>query len=146
MPVETIRWVGGLDGCVELIDQTLLPEQFTYVRCTTAEQIWEAIKVLRVRGAPAIGIAAAMGLVLGVRDCGAEAFEDFVAELDRVKEYLASSRPTAVNLFWALERMERTARENADLPVPELKQKLLDEALRILEEDRAVCRRIGRGT
>ncbi|MCK4376382.1 MAG: S-methyl-5-thioribose-1-phosphate isomerase, partial [Candidatus Brocadiae bacterium] len=144
MPVETIRWVGGLDGCVELIDQTLLPVEFTYIRCETAEQVWEAIKVLRVRGAPAIGIAAAMGVVLGVRDSDALDFPAFAADLEKVTEYLATSRPTAVNLFWALHRMARTARENADLPVPELKQRLLAEALRIVEEDKRVCRRIGR--
>ncbi len=144
MPVETIRWTGGLDGCAELIDQTLLPNEFTYIQCNTPEEMWEAIKVLRVRGAPAIGIAAAMGLVLGVRDSEAEDFDGFMRDLQQVKEYLSTSRPTAVNLFWALDRMEQTARGHADLPVPELKQRLLDEALEILEEDRRVCRAIGR--
>jgi methylthioribose-1-phosphate isomerase len=144
MPVDTIRWEGGLDGAVELVDQTLLPEEFTYVRCETPEQMWEAIKVLRVRGAPAIGIAGAMGLVLGVRDSDADDFESFLADLRGVKEYLETSRPTAVNLFWALERMERTARENFDLSVPELKERLLGEAKRIREEDMQTCRRIGR--
>ncbi len=144
MPVETIRWVGGLDGCVELIDQTRLPGEFTYIRCETPEQMWEAIKVLRVRGAPAIGIAAAMGLVLGVSGCEAESSAAFMDELARVKDYLATSRPTAVNLFWALDRMARVAGESAELSVPELKQRLLDEALRIAEEDRETCRAIGR--
>jgi len=144
MPVETIRWVGRLDGWVELVDQTLLPGEFTYVTCETPEQVWEAIRALRVRGAPAIGIAAAMGLVLGVRDSEARDFDAFMAALIQVRDCLATSRPTAVNLFWALQRMERTARDNADLPIPELKQRLLDEALRILEEDKDTCRRIGR--
>ncbi|KPK62315.1 MAG: methylthioribose-1-phosphate isomerase [Planctomycetes bacterium SM23_32] len=144
MPVETIRWVGRLDGWVELVDQTLLPGEFTYVTCETPEQVWEAIRALRVRGAPAIGIAAAMGLVLGVRDSEARDFDAFMADLIQVRDCLATSRPTAVNLFWALQRMERTARDNADLPIPELKQRLLDEALRILEEDKDTCRRIGR--
>lgn len=144
MPVETIRWKDGLDGCAELVDQTLLPTEFVYVECHSPEEMWEAIKVLRVRGAPAIGVAAAMGLVLGVRDSDAADFDGFMEDLREVKDCLATSRPTAVNLFWALDRMERTARENAALSVPELKQRLLDEALEILAEDRRVCRAIGR--
>ncbi len=143
MPVETIRWVGGLDGCVEMVDQRRLPEEFTYLRCDEPEMMWDAIRTLCVRGAPAIGVAGAMGLVLGVRDSAAQSFEGLMADLLRVKEHLETSRPTAVNLFWALERMERTARENADLAVPELKERLLAEAQRILEEDRQTCRRIG---
>ncbi|MFO7958479.1 MAG: S-methyl-5-thioribose-1-phosphate isomerase [Candidatus Brocadiia bacterium] len=143
MPVDTIRWEGGLDGYAELIDQTQLPEELVYKRCETAEDMWESIKVLRVRGAPAIGIAAAMGLVLGVRDSEAADFAGFMDDLREVKEYLGTSRPTAVNLFWALDRMERVAEENSDLPVPELKERLLEEAHHILEEDRETCRRIG---
>ena len=144
MPVETIRWVGDTDGCVELVDQTLLPGEFEYLQCETVEQVWEAIRVLRVRGAPAIGIAAAMGVVLGVRVARHRGTGAMLAELARVKEYLAGSRPTAVNLFWALDRMERTAREDAALAPDALVQRLLDEALRILEEDKDVCRRMGR--
>ena len=144
MPVETIRWVGGVDGRVELVDQTLLPERFTYIECTTAEQMWEAIRVLRVRGAPAIGIAGAMGLVLGVRGCQAEKHRDFLEKLREVKGYLASSRPTAVNLFWALNRMESKAVENSHLRPAELTGLLLAEAKLIAEEDRRICRAIGR--
>jgi len=144
MPTDTIRWSGDLSGCVELIDQTRLPGEFTYISCRTAEEMWRAIKVLSVRGAPAIGIAGAMGLVLGVRDSQTGDFEGFLADLRRVKDYLATSRATAVNLFWALDRMERIARENASLAVPELKERLLAEAKAIAEEDREICRRIGR--
>jgi methylthioribose-1-phosphate isomerase len=144
MPVETIRWLDGLDGAVELIDQTLLPGQLKYVRCETADQVWEAIRVLRVRGAPAIGIAAAMGLVLGIRGSQARDWDEFLRDLRQVKEHLATSRPTAVNLFWALDRMERTAREHSALLLPDLKKRLLEEAVRIAEEDKEVCRRIGR--
>jgi len=144
MPVETIRWVGGVDGHVELIDQTLLPVEFRYVECRTVEQMWEAIKVLRVRGAPAIGIAAAMGLVLGVQGSEAGGFEQFAAQLRKAKDYLATSRPTAVNLFWALERMERAALRNRELGVGELKGRLLEEALAIRREDEETCRAIGR--
>lgn len=144
MTVETIRWVGGLGGYIELVDQTLLPGEFKYIQCRTLEEVWEAIKVLRVRGAPAIGIAVAMGLVLGVQDSEAGTFDDFLVELRQAKGYLETSRPTAVNLFWALERMERTAVENRRMSVGELKARLLDEAHAILEEDRQTCRAIGR--
>jgi methylthioribose-1-phosphate isomerase len=143
MPVETIRWVGGLDGHVEVVDQTRLPEEFAYLRCETAEQVWEAIRSLRVRGAPAIGIAAAMGLVLGVRGSEASDHRSFMAELAGVKQYLSTSRPTAVNLFWALERMEQAAGGGEETAPAELKEVLLGEARAILEEDREVCRRIG---
>lgn len=144
MAVETIRWVGDIGGHIELVDQTLLPGEFKYIECRTAEEVWEAIKVLRVRGAPAIGIAAAMGLVLGVQDSKAEMFDDFLDDFRRAKGYLESSRPTAVNLFWALERMEGTALENRDMPMGELKARLLDEACVIVEEDKQTCRAIGR--
>ena len=105
MPTDTIRWSCDLSGCVELVDQTRLPGEFVYLACRTAEEMWQAIKTLTVRGAPAIGIAGAMGLVLGVRDSRAADFDAFLADLRRVKDYLAGSRPTAVNLSWALERM-----------------------------------------
>jgi methylthioribose-1-phosphate isomerase len=144
MPIPTIRWTGDLTGHVELIDQTLLPGELKYVDIETPEAMWEAIKVLRVRGAPAIGIAGAMGLVLGIKDSEARTAGELLDALVRVKDYLATSRPTAVNLFWALDRMERVARGNAGLGVPELKQRLLDEALAIAEEDRQTCRAIGR--
>lgn len=144
MPIPTIEWLGGLGGCVRLIDQTLLPTEFRQIECRTVEEMWEAIKVLRVRGAPAIGIAAAFGTVLAIQRSEATTYHEFRSELVRAADYLATSRPTAVNLFWALERMKRTADENCSLPIPQLKQRLLDEALAIMEEDKAVCRAIGR--
>ena len=144
MPQPTISWIGGLDGHARLIDQTLLPSEFVQITCETAEAMWDAIKRLAVRGAPAIGIAAALGTVLGVRNSQASDFDRFEADLRRVLGYLGSSRPTAVNLFWALDRMHRVARENAGKPVPAIKQALLDDALQIIEEDKAICREIGR--
>jgi methylthioribose-1-phosphate isomerase len=144
MPVPTITWEGGVDGCVKLIDQTLLPGEFRIIECRDVECMWEAIKQLRVRGAPAIGIAAAFGVVLGIQSSTAESFEEFQGELSQAIEYLATSRPTAVNLFWALERMRRAAAEHSELAVPDLKGRLLDEALAIAEEDRQTCRAIGR--
>ena len=144
MPVATIEWVGNLrDGCARIVDQTLLPEKIEFADIRTVEEMRDAIKRLRVRGAPAIGIAGAMGVVLGVRDDGSRTFAEFSDHLEAVIDTLASSRPTARNLFWAMERMRDTAARNAGKPVSEIKQALLHEALAILEEDKDVCRNIG---
>jgi len=144
MPVPTIDWVGKLPGKIKMVDQTLLPNQFKFVYCSDVKCAWDAIKRLVVRGAPAIGIAGAMGTVVGIQKSKAKTFKPFRKELKKVTSYLATSRPTAVNLFWALGRMERVAGENSDKTVPELKQILLDEALAILDEDKKICRTIGR--
>ena len=103
--VRTIEWVGDIDGFVRLIDQTLLPTQLAYRDCRSVEEVWEAIKTLRIRGAPAIGVAAAMGAVVGVQTGGDDA-KSLGARLASVCDYLGTSRPTAVNLFWALDRMQ----------------------------------------
>ena len=142
--VSTIHWEGGLDGACVLVEQTLLPGEFRQIRCETQEQMWDAIKRLAVRGAPAIGVAAAFGTVLGIRNSQATTRDAFLADLTKTTEYLASSRPTAVNLFWGLDRMGRTARAAEDLDVPALKQRLLDEALAIWSQDRDICRALGR--
>ncbi|HSW44041.1 MAG TPA: S-methyl-5-thioribose-1-phosphate isomerase [Phycisphaerae bacterium] len=138
---RTIQWVGGLDGAVELIDQTLLPNELTILACRDVETLWEAIRNLRVRGAPAIGIAAAMGVVLGVRDTATR--DAFFENLKQVCSHLAASRPTAVNLFWALDRMRRRAEALRSKPLDELKSGLLAEAKAIRDEDAAICRAIG---
>ena len=140
MPIPTIEWA---DGRIHLIDQTLLPNEFNQIYCDDVESVWEAIKSLRVRGAPAIGIAGALGAVLGIWKSKATNYSDFAAELKKVTDYLATSRPTAVNLFWALERIKQTAEKHQDLEIAELKGVLLDEAQDIIEEDRARCRAIG---
>jgi len=140
----TIRWVGDLDGTCRLIEQTLLPGELREIDCNTQEQMWDAIKRLAVRGAPAIGVAAAFGTVLGSRNSAATDTAGFLADLKQTTDYLASSRPTAVNLFWGLDRMMRTAIAAGDRPVPELKQLLLDEAQAIWNEDRQICRALGR--
>jgi len=144
MPIATIEWCGGLDGCARLIDQTLLPEQLVYIDCADITTMWDAIKRLAVRGAPAIGIAGAMGAVLGVRDSKAETAGEFREELHRATDYLASPRPTAVNLFWALDRMKAVVDNNTNEPVPKLKELLLAEAIAIAEEDKQICRQIGK--
>ena len=142
MPEPTVRWVGGLDGRMELIDQTLLPTEYKVIACRTVEEVWEAIKVLRVRGAPAIGVAAAMGVVVGIQ--GAPDDEAAVlAAVAHACDYLATSRPTAVNLFWALERMKRIAAEHRGEGGRAVKLALLAEAKAVRDEDADMCRRIG---
>ena len=138
--IQSVQWK---DGKFRIIDQTELPLKLVYRDLGTAEEVWEAIKKLRVRGAPAIGIAGAFGLYLGVRDYPGDDYEGFLAQVEKVADYLATSRPTAVNLFWALERMKKLVRESAGLPVSEIKKRMLAEAQKMIEEDIAVCRAIG---
>jgi len=135
--LETVGWVGDArTGCLRLVDQTQLPNQFVRLDLLDVPTVWEAIKSLRVRGAPAIGIAAAFGVVLGARS-SADARQ---GALD-ASTSLRTSRPTAVNLFWALDRMDRvTASGSAG---PALIDALLTEAQAIATEDRAMCRSIG---
>lgn len=140
-PVAPIAW---RDGQVEIIDQTRLPEELIILRPRTVEDMWEAIKRLKVRGAPAIGIAAAFGLYLAIKDSRAKDKESFYNELERAASYLASSRPTAVNLFWALNRVLLKVSATAEEDVAELKKLVLREALAIREEDEAMCLAIGR--
>lgn len=143
MPVSTIDWQGELPGFVKMIEQTKLPMEYNFVDVRTIEDMWHRIKILDVRGAPAIGIAAAMGVVLGVQDFkGSRA--DFDKELVRVTDYLASSRPTAVNLFWALDRMKKRCSDNADLDSDAMIRKLYEEALLVLDEDKKICRSMGK--
>ncbi|NLS96204.1 MAG: S-methyl-5-thioribose-1-phosphate isomerase [Planctomycetaceae bacterium] len=143
--IETLRWVGDWAGHLELIDQTLLPIELATIECRDVETAWEAIKMLRVRGAPAIGIAAAYGVVLGVQPVASGDKESFCRRFEEVTEYLAKSRPTAVNLFWALDRLKRKAAALQGTASPkELAESLLAEARAIHEEDRRICRDIGR--
>jgi methylthioribose-1-phosphate isomerase len=137
---QSVLWRG--DKLI-LLDQTKLPLETEYLEIDDIKDAWEAIKALKVRGAPAIGIAAAYGLVLGVKDAPEKRFDDFWEVFSKQKNYLASSRPTAVNLFWALNRMETYVQNNKELPVAEIKKGLLEEAHAILKEDTDVCRSIG---
>ncbi len=194
--VETLRWIGGRDGALWMIDQTRLPGECVEIECRDVEAVFEAIRSLRVRGAPAIGIAAAYGVCLGLqsdvlaRSSGTrESFDprpdlsssavdivaarsgtressdmrpddrnshdfggishysesEFFRRIEEVTARLAESRPTAVNLFWALDRMRRTAAgERGKLPPLAIAERLLGEARAIHEEDRAMCHAIGR--
>lgn len=142
---ETLRWIGDVGGHLELIDQTLLPTEFTEIVCNNVETVWDAIKQLKVRGAPAIGIAAGYGIVVGLQTVSESAsHEEFFARLKEVSDYLAGSRPTAVNLFWAIDRISRTAESNREKSISELKSILLTDAKAIHDEDREMCHAIGR--
>ena len=145
--LPTLRWVGGVDGHLRLIDQTRLPLDCVEIDCRDVESVWEAIRSLRVRGAPAIGIAAAYGVCVGLTaGTGLENSDaKLFARLDEVAAYLATSRPTAVNLFWALDRMKRVAAGlRGQAPPSEIRERLLAEARAIEDEDRRTCREIGR--
>jgi len=141
---QTLHWIGGVDGHLRLIDQTRLPVEFVEIDCRDAETVREAIKTLRVRGAPAIGVAAAFGVCLGVRNVIGTDEAGFFCRLYEAADYLATSRPTAVNLFWALQRMKRAAERLRGRPTAEIAAGLLAEAHAIHEEDRLMCRAIGR--
>lgn len=144
MPVPTIEWVGSMNkGRIKIVDQTLLPERFKFINCKDIESIWEAIKVLRVRGAPALGVSAAFAVILGIRGVKTEKWSEFKKELNNVIKYVGSSRPTAVNLFWALEKMKAKAIENSKEPVEKIKKILFEEAKRIMTHDKETCRAIG---
>lgn len=143
--LRTMEWIGDAHGFVRLLDQTLLPTQIEYRDCRTVEEVWEAIRALRVRGAPAIGIAAAMGLVVGMQASSQAATDKFARRLREIADYLATSRPTAVNLFWALERLVALVQPliKQQRPAQALLERLWQEALAIEAEDRAMCRAIG---
>lgn len=138
--LKSIRWENGK---LILLDQTKLPIEKVFLKMERIEEVWDAIKELKVRGAPAIGVAAAYGLVLGVREAPEESFTDFYQVFKAKKEYLASSRPTAVNLFWALKRIEDYVLKRKEESVTDIKKGLLEEAQAIQNEDEQVCRSIG---
>lgn len=138
--IDTVKFENGK---MYIIDQTKLPVILEVLEIDNVKDCWDAIKQLKVRGAPAIGVAAAYGVVLGIKDADETNFENFHAEFKKISDYLASSRPTAVNLFWALERMNKTALENKHLPIKEIKSILEKEALLIQKEDEETCRKIG---
>ena len=141
MPVETISWKNGR---IKFVDQTKLPDELTFVYCDDVTRLRRAIKRLEIRGAPALGIAGALGVVIGVKDSRAKKFRDFYKELEKVVKFIGSSRPTAINLFWALNIMKDAAKENRDKPVSEIKEILLCKALEILKEDKRSCRVMAR--
>jgi methylthioribose-1-phosphate isomerase len=139
----TLEWVGGADGVLRLVDQTQLPLRVEMRDCTTVEQVWEAIRTLRVRGAPAIGVAGAYGLCLGMRPFRDQEPPVFLAKLREVADYLCSARPTAVNLSWAVRRVGAVATKQSPFSIRAAWEAMLAEAHAIAREDAEVCRRIG---
>ncbi len=138
--IQSIEW---RDDHVRILDQTYLPNREVYSDIRDVGRMWEAITKLRIRGAPAIGIAAAYGLYLGIKDLPENAWESFIVEVDRVAEYLESARPTAVNLKWALDRIKTTIQAHKDKEVSEVKKIVLKTAKTIHAEDKRICKKIG---
>ena len=139
--VKTIEWK---DNKVMMLDQSRLPHEVFYVECTDYHKIAEGIKKLWIRGAPAIGIAAAMGIALGAQEIKAYNFDEFVEGLQPIFDTLLGTRPTAVNIHWAVVRIKRYLQEHNHESVDTLKQMLIDESERILNEDIAINRTIGK--
>jgi methylthioribose-1-phosphate isomerase len=136
--IETIQWI---DNRVVMIDQTRLPVEEKYVTCRTYEEVAAAIRKMTIRGAPAIGVAAAMGVALGVLEARETELD---TQFATICDTLAQTRPTAVNLFWALDRMKRLYDSVRGQPLAAIRRRLIEEALRVREEDIEICRAIGR--
>lgn len=148
MIAQALKWVGGVDGFLELVDQRKLPDEFVKVQCRQVGVLYEAIKTLTVRGAPAIGVAGAYGLVLALQQLdAADDLEEAVSTINHSCEYLTSARPTGVNLAWALKRVRRKAEDfvaaRAQAKLEALREVVLAEADAIRAEDEDMCRRIG---
>src|SRR5438034_7549789 len=139
--VQTLEWT---DSGVRFIDQTKLPTEEAYVTCKTYERVADAIRNMVVRGAPAIGVAAAMGIALGVKTSKAETVGELKPEFDRICEVMGHTRPTAVNLFWAIRRMREKFELLRVRSLPQLKQALIEEAQRMHAEDIAANQAMGR--
>ena len=142
MDYETVALDDEKNALV-IIDQTKLPYKTEILELTKQKDIWTAIYLLQVRGAPAIGVAAAIGIYLAAREIEADTYEEFYPKFKEAKDYLDSARPTAVNLSWALNRMDSVCQANKDKPIPELVQILHDAAVEIKDEDIWVCKNIG---
>lgn len=139
--INTIEWI---DKKIKIIDQAQLPHKLDYIYCQDVDTLIEAISSLKVRGAPALGIAAALGVVLGIQNSSAIDYTGFEKEMKRIIDLLASSRPTAINLFHSLKRMTDCAEKNRLKKIEEIKDILEEEALIIMEEDKLYNRRIGK--
>jgi methylthioribose-1-phosphate isomerase len=143
-PLRSVYWDGNV---LKLLDQRLLPDEILYLDLETVDDVWQAIKHLKVRGAPAIGIAAAYGLYLGVRNDRTSSAKSLLDSLQKHANHLSSSRPTAVNLFWAIERivrhMQPFVEDQSALTVDRMELEILSEAERIRAEDEDICRKIG---
>lgn len=141
MKIKTVAWS---NNAIKIIDQTKLPGELDYICIKDLKSLWRVIKLMKIRGAPALGAAAALGVYLGIKDSRAKSFSQFNRGLNRVITYLSSSRPTARNLFWSLERMRGIVLKNKEQSIPAIKRLLFKEAEKIIEEDRFSCREMGR--
>ncbi len=139
--IPTVEWK---DGIVRMLDQTRLPLEVVYNECKDYQTVAQGIKELWVRGAPAIGVSAAMGLALGARQINAANFDEFWPRFEEICSFMATTRPTAVNLFWAIERIRKFVQDNRDKSIDELRELLVRESQRMLEEDIETNRRIGK--
>lgn len=139
--VKTIEWKKGK---VVMLDQSRLPLEVSYIECGDYQKVAEGIKKLWIRGAPAIGIAAAMGIALGAQDIKAKIFDEFIEKLEPIMNALLATRPTAVNIKWAVERIKKLLSSNREESVSKLKKLLIDESNKILEEDIEINKAIGR--
>lgn len=140
MAIPTIVWS---QNNIRIIDQRKLPLQLKFITCKNVGQLWHAVRTLAVRGAPALGAAAAFGVLLGLKQIKAKERKSFDAQIKKLCHYIGSSRPTAVNLFNALDRMRRILRDHPDASVLKARKLLFQEAMAIFEEDRRVCRQMG---
>src|SRR5690349_16417423 len=139
--IQTLEWT---DRGVRFIDQTKLPTEETYVTCKTYQEVADVIRNMVVRGAPAIGVAAAMGIALGVRSSKAESVGELKREFDEICDAIGKTRPTAVNLFWAIRRMQQKFEILHVRPVAQIKESLIEEAQRMHAEDIAINQEMGR--
>lgn len=139
--IPTVEWKKGV---VSMLDQTKLPSETVYQECKDYETVARGIKELWVRGAPAIGVSAAMGLALGARQVNEKTFEKFWKKFEAICEVMAATRPTAVNLFWAIDRIKKLVQNNKDKDLDTIRQMLVDESQHMLEEDIVTNKSIGR--
>ncbi len=140
MSIKTIEWQ---NNTVKIIDQRKLPTRLEYIHCRDLTTLWWGIKNLAVRGAPALGVAAGFGVLLGIKSFKGKDKTKFLKHLKKICDYIGTSRPTAVNLFNVLERMQNVALQNSNASVEALKKFLTKEALAVFNEDRKVCRQMG---
>ncbi len=140
MSFKTIEYKGD---SVVLIDQTKLPSKEVYAVCKDYKAVGRAIKNMLIRGAPAIGVAAAMGVAIGAAGIVADDFDTFKKRLDKICDHLSQTRPTAVNLFWAIDRMQNVVEANRGKSVKQIKKALIAESKRVLKEDISICKLIG---
>jgi methylthioribose-1-phosphate isomerase len=139
--IQTLEWT---DKGIRFLDQTKLPTEETYVTATSYQQVADAIRTMVVRGAPAIGVAAAMGIALGVKNSKTETGAELKKEFDQICKVIGETRPTAVNLFWAIRRMQEQFEALRIRPMPQIKQALIEEAQRMHAEDIAANQAMGR--